>query len=137
MIQIVHEGSAAWVSELTLLRFKANLLRLSLGNVLKCLCAIRKFFQVILTPYVNYAFCVINYACASLSCKTMANSPEYCIYTLVMNTYCINKRGFHFLPFFISFSTPLFLFFPLSFTNHSLQCPQVSFFLFFLVVGEI
>ena len=33
--------------------------------------------------------------------------------------------------FFLSFSTPLFLFFPLSFTYHSLHCPPVSFFLFF------
>ena len=36
--------------------------------------------------------------------------------------------------YFLSFSILLFLFFPLSFTYHSLQCPPVSFFvaLFFL-----
>ena len=45
-------------------------------------------------------------------------------YTSVMNTYCVDKRGFQFL----SFSILLFLFFPLSFTYHSLQCPPVSFF---------
>ena len=52
------------------------------------------------------------------------------MYTSVMNTYCVDKRGFQFL----SFSILLFLFFPLSFTYHSLQCPPVSFFvaLFFL-----
>ena len=36
-MQIAHEGSAGWVSDLPLLRFKANLLRLSLENALKCL----------------------------------------------------------------------------------------------------
>ena len=47
-----------------------------------------------------------------------------------MNTYCVDKRGFQFLSFYIL----LFIFFPLSFTYHSLQCPTVSFFvaLFFL-----
>ena len=37
VMQIAHEGSAAWVSELRLLRFKTNLLHLSLENALKCL----------------------------------------------------------------------------------------------------
>ena len=36
-MQIAHEGSAAWVAELRLLGFKANLLHLSLENALKCL----------------------------------------------------------------------------------------------------
>ena len=89
-----------------------------------------------ITPYINYAFDLINYVPLLLSSKTIANSPEYCIYTSVMNTYCVSKKGFQFLSFFI-FSTPLFLFFPLSFTYHSLQCHPVSFFLFFSVVGEI
>ena len=88
-----------------------------------------KHFRI--TPYINYAFCVINNASALLSSKTMVNSSEYCIYTSVMNTYCVSKKGFQFFSFFI-FSTPLFPFFPLSFTYHSLQCPPVSFFLFFL-----
>ena len=95
---------------------------------------IGKNFRI--TPYINYAFCVINNASALLSSKTMVNSPEYCIYTSVMNTYCVSKKGFQFF-LFLSFSTPLFPFFPLSFTSHSLQCPPVSFFLFFLVIGEI
>ena len=77
-----------------------------------------------MTPYINYAFCVINYASALLS-------PEYCIYTLVMKTYCVNKRGFQFQSFFIFFRPSLPLF-PLSFTDHSLQCPPVSFCPFFL-----
>ena len=90
-----------------------------------------------ITPYINYAFCVINNASALLSSKTMVNSPEYCIYTSVMNTYCVSKKGFQFLSF-LSFSTPLFLFFPLSFTYHSLQCPPGFLFPFFFSVdGEI
>ena len=43
---------------------------------------------------MNYAFRFIYYASAFLSSKTMANSSEDCIYTSVMNTYCVNKRGF-------------------------------------------
>ena len=39
---------------------------------------------------IDYAFDLINYVTLLLSSKTTANSPEYCIYTLVMNTYCIN-----------------------------------------------
>ena len=57
-----------------------------------------------MTPHINYAFCVINYASALLS-------PEYCIYTLVMKTYCVNKRGFQFLSLLYPF-LPLSLFFP-------------------------
>ena len=74
------------------------------------LCLDRKNFRI--TPFINNAFCLINYASALLSSKTMVNSPEYCIYTSVMSTYWVNKRGFQFLSFFLSFSTPLFLFFP-------------------------
>ena len=62
---------------------------------------------------IDYAFDLINYVTLLLSSKTIANSPEYCIYTLVMNTYCINKRGIF---------LPLSLFFLPSFTGHSLQC---------------
>ena len=83
-----------------------------------------------ITPYINYAFCVINYASPLLSFKTMANSPEYCIYTLVINTYCVNKRGFQFLSFFSSFSTPLFLFFP-SHSPTTLSSPPGFLFPFF------
>ena len=49
----------------------------------------------------------------------------YCIYTSVMNTYCVNKRGFQFLP-----SIPLFLFFP-PHSPTTLSSPPVSFSLFF------
>ena len=63
----------------------------------------------------DYAFDLINYVTLLLSSKTIANSPEYCIYRLVMNTYCINKRGI-----FLSLS----LFFLPSVTGHSLQCSQ-------------
>ena len=42
----------------------------------------------------------------------MANSQEYCIYTSVMNTYCVNKRGFQFLSFFYLFLPLSFFFFP-------------------------
>ena len=83
--------------------------------------------NVRITPYINYVFCIINYVSALLSSKTMANSLEYCKNTPVMNTYCINKRGFQFLSFFLSLSTPLYLFFPLPFTDHSLQCPRFLF----------
>ena len=62
---------------------------------------------------IDYAFDLINYVTLLLSSKTIANSPEYCIYTLVMNTYCINIRGIF---------LPLSLFFLPSFTGHSLQC---------------
>ena len=72
----------------------------------------RKNFRV--TPYINHAFCVINYVSALLSSKTMVNSPEYFIYTSVINTYCVNKRGFQFLSFFFIFFYPsLSLFSPL------------------------
>ena len=66
-----------------------------------------------ITPYINYAFCVINNASALLSSKTMVNSPEYCIYTSVMNTYCVSKKGFQFFSFFIFFHPSLSLFSPL------------------------
>ena len=71
------------------------------------LCLDRKNFRI--TPFINNAFCLINYASALLSSKTMVNSPEYCIYTSVINTYCVNKRGFQFLSFF-------YLFLPFSFS---------------------
>ena len=71
------------------------------------------------TPYINYAFDLIIYVTLLLSSKTIANSPEYCIYTSVMNTYYVNKRGFYLL---IYFFTSLLLFVPLSFPGHSLQC---------------
>ena len=35
-----------------------------------------------ITPYINYAFDLINYVSLLLSSKTMVNSPEYCIYTV-------------------------------------------------------
>ena len=75
------------------------------------LCLDRKNFRI--TPFINNAFCLINYASALLSSKTMVNSPEYCIYTSVMSTYCVNKRGFQFLSFFIFFYPSLSLFSPL------------------------
>ena len=74
----------------------------------------------------------INYASAVLSPKTMANSPEYCIYTSVMSTYCVDKRGFQFLSF-LSFSTLLFLFFCPSHSPTTLfSAPRFSFSFFFL-----
>ena len=77
------------------------------------LCLDRKNFRI--TPFINNALCLINYASALLSSKTMVNSPEYCIYTSVMSTYCVNKRGFQFLSFFFYLFLPLsFSFFPLS-----------------------
>ena len=81
-----------------------------------------------ITPYINYAFDLINYVPLLLSSKTIANSPEYCIYTSVMNTYCVNKRGFYLFFFFTSLS----LLFPLSFPGHSLQCSRSFLFPFFL-----
>ena len=75
---------------------------------------------------IDYAFDLINYVTLLLSWKTIANSPKYCIYTLVMNTYCINKRGIF---------LPLSLFFLPSFTGHSLQCSHS--FPFSLAVSEI
>ena len=42
-----------------------------------------------ITPHINYALCLIRYV-PTLFSKAMANSPEYCIYTSVMNTYCVN-----------------------------------------------
>ena len=83
------------------------------------------------TPYIYYAFCVINYASPLLSSKTMANSPEYCIYTSVINTYSVNKRGFQFLSFFHLFLPLSFSFSPLIHRPLS-PAPPVSFFLFFL-----
>ena len=83
-----------------------------------CYKNIGKNFRI--TPYINYAFDLINYVSLLLSSKTIANSPEYCIYTSVMNTYCVNKRGFYLFIFFTSLS----LLFPLSFPGHSLQCSR-------------
>ena len=80
-----------------------------------------------ISPYINYAFCVTNYASTLLSSKTMVNSPEYCIYTSVMNTYCVNKKGFQFLSFFIFFHPSLSLFPPLIHLPLS-PAPPVSFF---------
>ena len=91
----------------------------------------RKIFHI--TPYINYAFDLINYVSLLLSSKTIANSPEYCIYTSVMNTYCVNKRGFYyffFLPLSRSYSPYLS---PATLSS----APAVSFFLFSLVVSEI
>ena len=96
-------------------------------------CYFWKNFRI--TPYINYAFCVINYASALLSSKTMANSPEYCIYTSVMNTYCVNKRGFQFLSFFIFFYPSLSLFSPLIHLPLSPVPPGFLFPFFFAVVG--
>ena len=76
------------------------------------LCLDRKNFRI--TPFINNALCLINYASALLSSKTMVNSPEYCIYTSVMSTYCVNKRGFQFLSFFYLFLPLSLSFFPLS-----------------------
>ena len=39
--------------------------------------------------------------------ENLKNSPEYCIHTLVMNTYCVNKRGFFVFYFYLFL--PLFL----------------------------
>ena len=89
-----------------------------------------------ITPYINYAFCVINNASALLSSKTMVNSPEYCIYTSVMNTYCVSKKGFQFFSFFIFFHPSLSLFSPLIHLPLS-PVPPGFLFPFFLVIGEI
>ena len=86
-----------------------------------------KFFRI--TPYINYAFDLINYVSLLLSSKTKANSPEYCIYTSVMNTYCDYIRGFYFILFFFT-SLPFLL--SLSFPGHSLQCSPSFLFPFFL-----
>ena len=68
-----------------------------------------------ITPYINYAFDLINYVSLLLSSKTIANSPEYCIYTSVMNTYCVNKRGFYYFFFLLSLALiPPFFPWPLS-----------------------
>ena len=61
----------------------------------------RKNFCI--TRYINYPFDLINYVSLLLSSKTIANSPEYCIYTSVVNTYCVNERGFYYY-FFNSLS---------------------------------
>ena len=63
-------------------------------------------------PYTYYACRLINYACTSLSCETMANTLRYWIYTLIIITYCANKRGFRWARFF-------FLFFSLSLLHSS------------------
>ena len=104
-----------------LLSFKTSKIRINPG----------KNFRI--TPDINYAFCFINYASALLSSKTMANSPEYCIYTSVINTYCVNKRGFQFLSLF-------YLFLPLSFSFslliHLPLSPVAPDFLFPLFLGS-
>ena len=33
--------------------------------------------------------------------ENLKNSPEYCIHTLVMNTYCVNIRGFFVFYFYL------------------------------------
>ena len=86
-----------------------------------------------ITPYINYAFCVINYASALLSSKTMVNSPEYCIYTSVINTYCVIKRGFQFLSFFHPFLPVSLSFSPLI---HLPLCPVSHGFLFPFFFGS-
>ena len=96
---------------------------------------IGKNFRI--TPCINYAFCVINNASALLSSKTMVNSPEYCIYTSVMNTYCVSKKGFQFLSSFIFFHPSLSLFSPLIHLPLSPVPPGFLFPFFFSVVGEI
>ena len=83
-----------------------------------------KNFRII--PYINYAFCLIVYESALLSSKTMVNSPEYCICTSVMNTYCVKKRGFQFLSFFIFFYPSLYLFFPSQSPTTLSIAPQLS-----------
>ena len=82
-----------------------------------CYKNIGKNFRI--TPYINYAFDLINYVSLLLSSKTIANSPVYCIYTSVMNTYCV-------------FFTSLSLSFLLSFPSNSLQCSRSFLFPFFL-----
>ena len=60
-------------------------------------------------PNINYTFDLINYVSLLLSSKTIANSPEYCLDTSVMNTYCVNKRGFHFFSYLsLAFIPPFF-----------------------------
>ena len=46
-----------------------------------------------ITPYIHYACRIINYVCALLFLKTI-NSLRYWIYTWIITTYCMNKRGF-------------------------------------------
>ena len=83
-------------------------------------------------PIHNYAFDLINYVSLLLSSKTIANSPEYCLYTSVMNTYCVNKRGFYF------FFLPLSRFYSPFLSPATLSSASaVSFFLFSLAVSEI
>ena len=89
-----------------------------------------------LNPNINYAFCFINYVSALLSSKKMTNSPEYCIYTSVMNACCVNKKGFQFLSFLFLLIPFSFSFFPLSFTTTLSRAPAFLFFCFSLV-GEI
>ena len=106
-----------------LLSFKTSKIRINPG----------KNFRI--TPDINYAFCFINYASALLSSKTMANSPEYCVYTSVMNTYCVSKRGFQFLSLFhlhLSLS-----FFPSHSPTTLSSAPRFLYPFFFSVVGEI
>ena len=80
-----------------------------------CYKNIGKNFRI--TPYINYAFDLINYVSLLLSSKTIANSPGYCIYTSVMNTYCV----FFYLslalipPFFPQQLSPVLPQFPFSF----------------------
>ena len=62
----------------------------------------RKNFRT--APNIYYACRLINYACASLSYETTANTLRYCIYALIIITYCANKRGFRCARFFFSFS---------------------------------
>ena len=103
-----------------LLSFKTSKIRINPG----------KNFRI--TPYINYALCFINSASALLSSKTMANSLEYYIYTSVMNTYCVNKRGFQFLSFFHPFLPVSLSFFPSHSPTTLSSALPVSFFLFFL-----
>ena len=77
-----------------------------------------------ITPYINYAS-------ALLSSKTMVNSPEYCIHTSVMNTYCVNKRGFQFLSFFHPFLPVSFSFFPSHSPTTLSSAPRFPFSFFF------
>ena len=88
-----------------------------------CYKNIGKNFRI--TPYINYAFDLINYVSLLLSSKTIANLPVYCIYTSVMNTYCV-----FFLPLSRSHSSFLS---PATLSS----APAVSFFLFSLAVSEI
>ena len=66
-------------------------------------------------PYINSAFCIH---------LIVANSREYYIYTFVMKAYLVVKEDFNFCHFFLFSTTSFVLSFSLSFTDHSLQCPQ-------------